>query len=117
MSTGKTTPHVIIRGFPPVGGLPGARIEFSEWSTQKPEQSIQVSLFIRALQRLYNKPYTETLSYFQIASIHRYPGDLRWDNSKGPKHTRDDWTHFVYCTHNLQTFPIWHREVGPSQVA
>ncbi|KAK0752740.1 common central domain of tyrosinase-domain-containing protein [Schizothecium vesticola] len=73
--------------------------------------SVQVSLFIRALIEFYAIPYTETLSYFQIAGIHGYPGDLAWDNSDPPKHDRKDdfGDHMIYCTHNLVTFPTWHR--------
>ncbi|KAK1565881.1 uncharacterized protein LY79DRAFT_573199 [Colletotrichum navitas] len=77
---------------------------------EKPEENIQVSLFIRALQLLYNEDYTKTLSYFQIAGIHGYPGSVRWDNSAGPTHlSKDNKEHFIYCTHNLLTFPTWHR--------
>ncbi|KAK3374755.1 common central domain of tyrosinase-domain-containing protein [Podospora didyma] len=102
--------HVIIKGIPPVGGKPGIRKEFSKWSTEQPETSIQVSLFIRALQRFYARDYKETLSYFQVASIHGFPGDLKWDNSDAPQYTREGYKgHHIYCTHNLQTFPTWHR--------
>ena len=60
---------VNIQGVPvPPGGKPGLRMEFSEWATSTPEESIQVSLFIRALQKFYDQPYTDRLSYFQIAS-------------------------------------------------
>jgi hypothetical protein len=60
---------VNIQGVPvPPGGKPGLRLEFSEWATSTPEKSIQVSLFIRALQKFYDQPYTDRLSYFQIAS-------------------------------------------------
>ncbi|KAK3360924.1 hypothetical protein B0T24DRAFT_585983 [Lasiosphaeria ovina] len=103
------TKHVIITGIvPPFGGNPGIRKEFAKWS-KDPEQSIQVSLFIRALQRFYDRPYQDTLSFFQVASIHGYPGDLEWDNSEPPKNGRKEYTHKIYCTHNMLTFPTWHR--------
>ncbi|KAM7191683.1 Di-copper centre-containing protein [Rhypophila sp. PSN 637] len=54
-----------------------------------------VSLFIRALIRWYKRPYTDRLSYFQIAGIHGWP--YGGDN------------HFIYCNRNLLTFPTWHR--------
>ena len=46
---------------------PPVRHEVNEWATDKPETQIQVSLFIRALQAMYNIDYREKLSYFQIA--------------------------------------------------
>ncbi|GJD05140.1 tyrosinase [Colletotrichum higginsianum] len=102
---------VVIQGIPvPPGGKPGLRKEFTKWATEKPEENIQVSLFIRALQLFYNEDYTKTLSYFQIAGIHGYPGTVAWDNSAEPTHkSRDDKQHFIYCTHNSLTFPTWHR--------
>lgn len=88
---------------------PGIRRELSKWVTANPEESIHVSLFIRALQRFYDRPYRDRLSYFQVAGINGYPGDLPWDNSADPAHTRKGWMHKVYCTHNMITFPTWHR--------
>lgn len=131
--------HIIIKGIPvPAGQASGIRKEISTWATEKPEESIQVSLFIRALQKLFDTPYTDRLSFFQIAGtclfrlsedaclplagIHGYPGDARWDNSDKPANTGSDWTHYVYCTHNMITFPTWHRpymllfEVGNKSV-
>ncbi|KAK6215478.1 tyrosinase [Colletotrichum tabaci] len=102
---------VFIQGIPVLpGGKPGLRKEFTKWATEKPEENIQVSLFIRALQLFYNEDYTKTLSYFQIAGIHGYPGTVAWDHSAEPTHkSRDEKQHFIYCTHNSLTFPTWHR--------
>ncbi|KAF3015587.1 hypothetical protein E8E14_008401 [Neopestalotiopsis sp. 37M] len=58
---------VHIQGIPvPEGKSPGLRREFSKWSTD-PEAEIQVSLFIRAMQKFQDTPHTERLSYFQVA--------------------------------------------------
>jgi len=109
LSVAMAAGHVLIQGIPvPPDGAPGLRQEFSAWATNTPETSIQVSLFIRALQKFYDTPYHETLSYFQVAGIHGYPANLPWDNSTPPTHRRDQ-NHRIYCTHNLMTFPTWHR--------
>ena len=78
--------YVVVQGLPLINGKPGIRKEFLVFSTTHPEKSIEVSLFIRALQRFYDIPYTDRLSHFQIAGIHGYPGDLPWDNSAAPAH-------------------------------
>jgi len=62
--------HVIIQGIPVPAGQPlPTRKEFSKWATKTPEDSIQVSLFMRALQEFYNQDYKDTLSYFQVAGM------------------------------------------------
>ncbi|KAK0662965.1 putative tyrosinase [Cercophora samala] len=100
--------HVVIQGILP-NQAPGIRREFTDWA-KDPENNIQVSLFIRALQKFYDIPYTDTLSFFQVASIHGYPGNLKWDNSVAPPYERPgDETHYFYCTHNHFNFPTWHR--------
>ncbi|KJK87485.1 hypothetical protein H633G_08670 [Metarhizium anisopliae BRIP 53284] len=92
----------------PITGIPvqpgeqaPARRELASWSTSTvPEDQIQVSLFIRALQKMQDKnPLEELLSYFQIAGIHGYPV-VPWDHST---------QHGFYCTHGSITFPTWHR--------
>ncbi|KAK4663665.1 hypothetical protein QC763_610400 [Podospora pseudopauciseta] len=98
--------HVVIQGILPKEA-PGIRREFSDWAKDH-ENNIQVSLFIRALQKFYDIPYTETLSYFQVAGIHGYPGNLKWDGAVAPPHDRDA-RHYIYCTHNHFNFPTWHR--------
>ncbi|KAK3320228.1 hypothetical protein B0T19DRAFT_479192 [Cercophora scortea] len=100
--------YVLIQGIDVPKGQPiPSRQEFTKWATETPETSIQVSLFIRALQKFYDVPYDQTLSYFQVAGIHGYPGDLAWNNSAPPDHQRGN--KMIYCTHNLITFPTWHR--------
>lgn len=98
--------HVVIQGILPKEA-PGIRREFSDWAKDY-KNNIQVSLFIRALRKFYDIPYTETLSYFQVAGIHGYPGNLKWDGAVAPPHDRDA-RHYIYCTHNHFNFPTWHR--------
>lgn len=50
---------------PPGQPLP-LRRNVNDWSTNY-EQSISVSLFIRALQQWYSMDYDKMLSYFRIA--------------------------------------------------
>lgn len=59
--------HYDIRGIHvPDGELPPPRMDCNLWCQQS-ESSIQVSLFMRALLRLYEIPYTDKTSYFQLA--------------------------------------------------
>jgi len=62
-----------IQGIPiPPGGGSGLRREFSAWAGTTADgwkNSIQVSLFIRAMTKFYAIPYTDTLSYFQVAGL------------------------------------------------
>lgn len=64
------------------------RQEVRAWASNNP---IQLSLFVRALQKFYTKQIAETSppSYFQVAGIHGYPN--------------------FFCAHNEITFPTWHR--------
>ena len=56
-----------IQGIPVAPGqLPPLRYECKDWSKNH-EESIQVSLFIRALQKFYDLKYDEDLSYFRVA--------------------------------------------------
>jgi tyrosinase len=119
MSTGETEFYPIV-GIPvPHGQDPPLRYECNVWATD-PENNIQVSLFIRALQRFYAMPYDQKLSYFQIAGtyhapcskhirtlsllmipgIHDYPENLDWDGVE---------KNGMWCAHELVTFPTWHR--------
>ena len=59
--------YYAIQGIPVKPGQPlPLRQEFSVWAKDS-ETSIQVSLFIRALQKFYKIPYDQKLSYFQVA--------------------------------------------------
>ncbi|KAM7189074.1 Di-copper centre-containing protein [Naviculisporaceae sp. PSN 640] len=109
MANSEPWDYVKIQGIPPIDGKPGIRKEFTAFATDKPDENIQLSLFIRALNRWYTKSHKDRLSYFQIASIHGYPGNLIWDNSEPPTFDRNKLGHYIYCTHNLVTFPTWHR--------
>ena len=56
-----------IQGIPVASGQPiPVRRECKDWSKDH-EGSIQVSLFIRALQKFYDLKYDEDLSYFRVA--------------------------------------------------
>jgi tyrosinase len=56
------------------GEAPPARPEISTWSSSpKPEDQIQVSLFIRALRQMQQKdPVQQKLSFYQIAGALLY---------------------------------------------
>jgi tyrosinase len=65
-----------ITGIPiPSGEVTPARREISSWWTSTaPEDQIQVSLFIRALQKMQGKnPLEEMLSYYQVAGRYSLP--------------------------------------------
>ena len=56
-----------IQGIKVPSGQPlPSRMNFNDWSANH-EQSISVSLFIRALQRWYSMEYADMLSYFRIS--------------------------------------------------
>ena len=62
-----TEPHYPIQGVAVPSGQPlPSRMNFNDWSANY-EQSISVSLFIRALQRWYSMDYSNMLSYFRTA--------------------------------------------------
>ena len=61
-----TEPHYDIKGIPLRGGKIPCRYECNAWSKDAVD-SIQVSLFIRALQKMYETPWTDPLSFYQIA--------------------------------------------------
>lgn len=64
--TVKEAPYPI-QGIPVPPGQPlPLRKNFNDWSNNH-EQSISVSLFIRALQKWYSVEYDNLLSYFRIA--------------------------------------------------
>ncbi|KAG8935701.1 hypothetical protein FRC00_010515 [Tulasnella sp. 408] len=60
------------------------------------------SLYVQALQRLYDTPESEDDSHFQISGIHGLPF-LPWNGAK-----LDD-PNDGYCKHGTTTFPTWHR--------
>ncbi|KAK2010582.1 hypothetical protein LZ32DRAFT_619739 [Colletotrichum eremochloae] len=72
--------YAVIQGIPvPSGEKPGLRQEFTNWELKKPEERIQVSLFIRALQLLYNEDYTKTLSPYMALfepTIYQFMGKV-----------------------------------------
>ncbi|KAI9665826.1 MAG: hypothetical protein M1821_003760 [Bathelium mastoideum] len=105
-----TEPYYDIKGIPvrPGQKIP-CRYECTVWS-QDSDNNIQVSLFIRALQKMYDTPMDSPLSFFQIASIHGYPGNLEWNHGGKPTFQNEsDDPHYIYCTHNSPLFPTWHR--------
>ncbi|KAI9690843.1 MAG: hypothetical protein M1822_008462 [Bathelium mastoideum] len=106
-----TEPYYDIKGIPvrPGQKIP-CRYECTVWS-QDSDNNIQVSLFIRALQKMYDTSMDSPLSFFQIASIHGYPGDFEWNHGGDPpfRDYDDDTNHYIYCTHNSPLFPTWHR--------
>lgn len=119
-------PHYDIKGIPLRGGKIPCRYECNVWS-EDAVNSIQVSLFIRALQKMYETPLKDPLSFYQIAcgsyeryslslvtdntqAIHGYPG-FEWNHGGPPPFHPPGGTDttFVYCTHNSSLFPTWHR--------
>lgn len=73
------------------------RREISEFS----KSGAAWDLFVLSLQQFHNTALNDSLSFFQIASIHGYPAQP-WDNvaGKGPN---------GFCMHSSVLFPLWHR--------
>ncbi|KAF8202684.1 tyrosinase [Mycena galopus ATCC 62051] len=61
----------------------------------------QFSLYIQALQRIYDQNQPDVASFFSMAGIHGLPYQ-QWDDT--PSDTQDG-----YCTHGNVLFPVWHR--------
>ncbi|TFK38415.1 tyrosinase [Crucibulum laeve] len=68
----------------------------------------QFSLYIQALQRMYDDSQDNTLSYFQVGGIHGLPF-IPWDNSTGSQPFNPNAQWGGYCTHGSTLFPTWHR--------
>ncbi|KAL6236483.1 hypothetical protein BDW75DRAFT_250041 [Aspergillus navahoensis] len=93
----------IAAGKGPNGELP-QRQDIDAWSS-KPENRIQVVLFLKALKRLQEVPPEDRDSFFQIAGIHGMPF-TSWDE---PFETQENVAQKGYCTHANYLFPSWHR--------
>ncbi|KAA1471771.1 photo-regulated tyrosinase [Dentipellis sp. KUC8613] len=65
----------------------------------------QFSLYIRALQAMYNVDESHPTSFFQVGGIHGLPY-ISWDGS-GAHAQSTQWE--GYCTHASVLFPTWHR--------
>ncbi|MCJ1427273.1 hypothetical protein MMC29_005176, partial [Sticta canariensis] len=73
------------------------RLEIDAWYSN-PNNALQVSLFIEAMEKFQKMKITEQLSFYQVAGIHGLPW-TDWDGVKGGE----------FCKHNTATFPTWHR--------
>ncbi|KAF9005143.1 tyrosinase [Cyathus striatus] len=95
------SPRFVITGV--VGGSPN-RLEINDFVRQEK----QFSLYIQALQKIYSRDQSETLSFFQVGGIHGVPY-VPWNDSTGPKplDPRRQWG--GYCVHGSVLFPTWHR--------
>lgn len=83
---------------PPPGGRHEPRLEIATFV--KENNIRQFSLYVQALQVVYNRPVTETASYYGIGGIHGKPY-VDWNQS--PSHGTG------YCVHRTNIFPTWHR--------
>ncbi|TFY66267.1 hypothetical protein EVG20_g4820 [Dentipellis fragilis] len=83
------------------GALAPNRIEINKFV----EIEDQFSLYIRALQAIYNVDESEPTSFFQIGGIHGLPY-ISW-NGSGADAESTQWQ--GYCTHASVLFPTWHR--------
>ncbi|KAI1390406.1 uncharacterized protein F4822DRAFT_401841 [Hypoxylon trugodes] len=102
------TPVYPIEGISVEPGQPlPVRRDCNEWAKDH-ENNIQVSLFIRALQKLYDLPYDQDLSFSRIAGIHGFPANVPWNDANPPANIQGGTTG-IYCVHNQITFPTWHR--------
>ncbi|RAH44846.1 tyrosinase [Aspergillus brunneoviolaceus CBS 621.78] len=84
------------------------RQDLAAWSSSiNVESKVQVSLFLRALDKLQKRdPVNDQLSYFRLAGIHGAPSQA-WDHAPDPE--QDFKGTSGYCHHNDYLFPTWHR--------
>jgi tyrosinase len=71
------------------------------------KDSDQFSLYIQALNAMFNTPQTNQLSHFGIGGIHGLPY-VQWEGSGSTRPVQgSQWG--GYCTHGNVLFPTWHR--------
>ncbi|KAH9889909.1 tyrosinase [Cubamyces lactineus] len=95
--------HFIVTG--PVGGstegaLAPNRLEINDFI----KNDKFFSLYIQALDIIYNLKQEELISFFQIGGIHGLPY-IAWDGAGAD----DPAEASGYCTHGSVLFPTWHR--------
>ncbi|KAG9029812.1 hypothetical protein FS837_003464 [Tulasnella sp. UAMH 9824] len=95
--------HAVITGVPRTGTetTPPTRREINDFV----KDNMQFSLFIQALQAMYQTSQQDGLSHFQIGGIHGLPYQ-QWETSGGDQPV-GRWG--GYCTHGSMLFPTWHR--------
>ncbi|KAH9484705.1 Polyphenol oxidase 1 [Psilocybe cubensis] len=81
----------------PAGQNPPPRLEISTFV----EHIRQFSLYVQALQQIYDQHKEDVTSYWQIAGIHGQPY-VEW-NGTSSENGRG------FCAHNTEIFPTWHR--------
>ncbi|KAG9009286.1 hypothetical protein FRB90_008451 [Tulasnella sp. 427] len=95
--------HAVVTGVPrtPAQSTAPPRREINDLVKDK----MQFSLFIQALQAMYQTSQKDDLSHFGFGGIHGLPFQ-RWETS-GPGNPVGRWG--GYCTHGSVLFPTWHR--------
>ncbi|EAU85812.2 tyrosinase [Coprinopsis cinerea okayama7 len=86
------------------GPLPGQvplRLEVDELVTN-PKYALQLDLLYQAMKIFQEMPYSDKLSYFQVAGIHGLP-HIPWDSPEAGLYRRQ------YCEHGTPLFATWHR--------
>ncbi|KAG8960489.1 hypothetical protein FRC00_000213 [Tulasnella sp. 408] len=101
--------HIIVTGVPPnpnapnpAEAAPPPRLEINTLIGE----GKQWSLYIQALQAMYDTPQTEGASHFQLGGIHGLPYQP-WEGS-GTRQVAGSRSG-GYCTHGTVLFPTWHR--------
>ncbi|KIJ48608.1 hypothetical protein M422DRAFT_247459 [Sphaerobolus stellatus SS14] len=81
---------------PPPGTVVNPRIEIATFI----RDIRQFSLYVQALQALYDEPRENVASYWQISGVHGMPY-VDWNGSPSGGSG--------YCVHGTDLFPTWHR--------
>ncbi|KAF7358740.1 Tyrosinase [Mycena sanguinolenta] len=89
-------------GTPPPGAPAPNRMEIHDFV----KVADQFSLYIQALQQIYNQNQGDVASFFSIGGIHGLPYQ-EWDGSGTKPVDPSGWE--GYCTHGNVLFPTWHR--------
>ncbi|KAG8920510.1 hypothetical protein FRC00_009912, partial [Tulasnella sp. 408] len=95
--------RIITTGASGLIGTVAPRIESHE--LVKPENEKLWSLYIQAMQRMYDSKENEMDSHFQISGIHGLPY-VQWDGAGGEQPVGAP---AGYCQHSTVIFPTWHR--------
>ncbi|KIY63838.1 Di-copper centre-containing protein [Cylindrobasidium torrendii FP15055 ss-10] len=100
------TPSVLITGAPFTGAENARRPNRLEINDLIRDET-QFSLYIQALQNIFNRPESLVDSYYAVGGIHGFPYE-EWNDSGDTRPPRGT-SAMGYCAHRNVLFPTWHR--------
>ncbi|KAH9484704.1 Tyrosinase [Psilocybe cubensis] len=96
--------RVVVEGTLPKAGL-GQVVPPRREISALVKDIYQFSLYVQALQEIYDKPANDVVSYWQISGIHGEPY-VEWNGTLNVPRSPTD---RGFCVHGTPLFPTWHR--------